>query len=364
MISTFPPTRCGVAEYTKALVDELRKNATVIVLSDRNCWRRGSFRIAFDVLAGTLREKPDIVHLQFEYLLFGKGEFALLLLLPFLLFRLLSLRVVVTMHSVIPLEILSRSFFEEHTHSGRFLTLKRLAVFLFTFLLCHFCVDAIIVHDSRSRQILISEYHLPYRNVVVIPHFVYRKRETPPADVCKSKLGFEGKTVIVQFGFVKPAKGIELAIKAIGILKERNVVLVVIGGLPLQTHPNPDAARYYERFVKHTREKGLPVVWTGFLPDQILPTYLNAADIFIFPCRDEAAGASGALNMVIPYGKKIIASRIAKFQSLPLVFFEPSDHRDLAEKLGETIKQASTTTYKGYELSQAALRHMSVYSNP
>lgn len=363
MISTFPPTRCGVAEYAKALADELRKNAAVTVLSDHNCWRRSSIKIPLNILVRTLREKPDIVHLQFEYLLFGKGEFALLLLLPLFLFRLLSLRVVVTMHSVIPSQILSRSFFEEHTRSARFLNLKRLAVFLFTLLLCYLCADAVIVHDPRSRQILISDYHLSRAYVVVIPHFAYRKPETPPAHICKKTLGLEGKTVIAQFGFVKPLKGIDLAIEAIRTLKERNAVLLIIGGLPLQTHPHPSAARYYERLVRHTRENDLPVVWTGFLPNENLPTYLNATDVFIFPCRDEASGASGALNTVISYGKKIIASRIPKFQNLPLVFFEPNDYRDLAEKLRETIKEASTTTYRGYELSEAALRHMSVYSN-
>jgi len=102
-------------------------------------------------------------------------------------------------------------------------------------------------------------------------------------------------------------------------------------------------------------------VWAGYVADDQLPLYLGAADVFVFPYRDEASGSSGALNTILPYGKAIVASCIPKFSGLQLFFFEPDNPHDLARKLKEAT-QVARAPLRGYELAQAIAEHFSIYA--
>ena len=265
------------------------------------------------------------------------------------------------MHSVIPSKILSPNFFQEYTQSSRLSRLKRFAVFIFTFLLCNICTDRIVAHTGHSKEILQRDYHVNPEKIRVIPHFSFEKGHSLSPLWCKRVLGLEGKIVLAQLGFIKPLKGIDLTIKAMEFLKNEKMILLVVGDLPPQSFKSEK--KYYEELVRYTRGRNLPVVWAGYVADDQLPLYLGAADVFVFPYRDEASGSSGALNTVLPYGKAIVASCIPKFSGLQLFFFEPDNPHDLARKLKEATQVARAPLLRGYELGRAAAEHFSMYAD-
>jgi len=231
---------------------------------------------------------------------------------------------------------------------------------MFTFLLCNICADRIVVHARNSKEILERDYHVNPEKIRVIPHFSFEKGQALSPLWCKRVLGLEGKIVIAQFGFIKPLKGIDLTIEAMGLLKNEKMILLVVGALPPQSFRSEK--EYYEKLVKYTQGRNLPVVWAGYIADDQLPLYLSATDVFVFPYRDEASGASGALNTVLPYGKAIVASRIPKFSDLQLFLFEPDNPHDLARKLKEATQVTGAHLLRRYELAEATAEHFSMYA--
>ncbi len=78
IISSYPPMRCGIGEYAKSLVDELRKRHEVIVIAaktegakDENqvirAWTRGGKSYHKEILEAVKQHGPfDIIEYQFE----------------------------------------------------------------------------------------------------------------------------------------------------------------------------------------------------------------------------------------------------------------------------------------------------------
>ena len=181
MVAPYPPPRSrhvygsGVASYTKNLVEALRnidpKSIEVHVVADyreglprlyidnniavHRVYNRGPLYV-FQVFRELCRIKPNITHIQHEYFLYGGLLTAALFPLLVALSRLISSKVVVTIHGVIPLKLLNDDEFrKENGIHGSALILK-LGLLLVTKLIALFS-SKVIVHEPFLKEYLVRD---------------------------------------------------------------------------------------------------------------------------------------------------------------------------------------------------------------
>ncbi len=312
ILSTYPPTECGIATYTKAIAQVcedyyLKNKIRIIALdSDNNKYSRNVIcQIKKDdaksyVEAAKKINKSDIevVSLQHEYGMFGgkDGKY----ILNFL--ENIKKPVVTTMHSVL------------ESHSEHRLELTKRIIDL---------SQALLVMTNASKRILTNYFDVKHKKIYVVPHGGPNIR--PQAkNITKQQFGFKNKTVLSTFGLINPGKGIEYAIKAINALPKiykEQIVYLVLG----VTHPQVklrDKEAYRDSLValvkKYKLENTIKFV-NKYLTYPELVNYLKASDIYLAPQLDLLQAVSGTLayaiccdNAIIstptPYAQEILAN--------------------------------------------------------
>jgi len=311
MVSTYPPTRCGVAYYTKELVSTLRsmcKSAQILVLSDRLTKNDPSY--PFLLLKRIIKNRPSIIHIQHEYLMYG---FYGVPLLPFTaILRFLGYPIVVTLHSVIPVQAMDKKFF--HRYGLPFLPVpaKKTAVILFTKLMCMLSF-AVIVHTKICERILREQYHIGEAKVHVVRHG-RRSFKIIPKEEAKQRLKLAGTNILLCAGFVKPDKGFEKAIEALKTPEFDGYNLIIAGAKPFKVTLLEN--QYVDYLHRLTRNLGLENRVTfieRFLDEEELQILFSAADVVYLPYKYEIAGASGIYCLARGFGKRIITSNVTRF---------------------------------------------------
>jgi glycosyltransferase involved in cell wall biosynthesis len=336
LVSSFPPTKCGIANYSAKLIEALNDvvdSRNVFVFAEATdhqleienpvnivrVWKRNSFRCFLSIFLHVMSKRVNIVHIQHEYLLYGESYYSgFFPVLPFLL-RIFGKKVVITMHSIIPRCFLKRSLFEKYGAGQKLVALKKLLTIVVTRLSGIFS-SKVIVHTGVARNTLIKDYGFAAEKIQVIPHgigldsFRYAGRDA------KRRLGLGGVNVLLFFGFIHSRKGVENALRALPkILKKYpNTRLIVTGACHRYLNSKGGAyINYLERLSESLQLRHFVQFTKKFIPDNDLPLYFAAADICILPYTEEGIiGASGALSMVASYGKPVVASKIYRFSDL------------------------------------------------
>jgi len=336
LISSFPPAKCGIANYSAKLVKALNdiidlRNVFVFAevtgyqmeignpVNVVRAWRRNSPQCFLSIFGHVMSKRVDIVHIQHEYLLYGgpytSGFFPVL---PLLL-RLFGKKVVITMHSIVPKCFLIWSFFEKYSASRKLVALKRFLTIAVTRLSGIFS-SRVIVHTEEAKNTLIKDYKITAEKIQVIPHgidlhnFRYNRKDA------KKRLGLDGVNVLLFFGFIHPRKGVENALKSLPkILKEYpNTRLIVAGACHRYLNLNRKTyLSYIERLSESLQLEHSVEFTKRFVPNDDLPLYFAAADICILPYTEEGIiGASGAFSMAASYGKPVVASKTYRFSDV------------------------------------------------
>ena len=162
-------------------------------------------------------------------------------------------------------------------------------------------VDKVIVHTATARRALALR-GIDDASITVIPHGPLKLRAVAlPEPVRDSRWTF------AMFGKIKPYKGLDILIEAIGQAAEglRGRARFVVAGAP---HMDMGAlqARINALGIADLLELRL-----GYLSDQDLAGLFEEADTFLFPYRQ--IDASGAYYMAKTQSKWIIASRVGVF---------------------------------------------------
>ncbi len=328
--------KSGVATYTPELVlhlAEICPHCELHIIADiegkpevlrqgritiHRCWKPGS-RFIFPVLREVAKIKPNIIHIQHEYFLYGGPLSALLLVILTAILRLLTLlrgpRIVLTLHGVIPLTSVNKSFLARH-----FINfppkLAKIAVLLITKPLI-LLSDKIVVHEEFQKDTLIHEYKAQSRKIVVIPHGV-RPLTLLNGRRARELIGITEGTIVLHFGYLARYKGIERLILAVARAKRHNkdLKLVVAGGLHPRLYSNPQ----YLKWVKKTLLGAKRILkdsfhFAGYIPSEKVPAYFSAADIIVLPYRD-VISSSGPLHHALSLGKPVIAPEIYEIPGL------------------------------------------------
>jgi glycosyltransferase involved in cell wall biosynthesis len=341
-ISTYLPTRCGIATYTDYLIKgirEIEKRREIKVLAEEGalyreeegfkvipCWRRDEdyVRPILDRL-----EDVDVVHIQHEYKIYGLDERLMRLL------ERIKQKKVVTIHCIRPAHFSKEGIIEEEFISR--ITER---------------VDKVVVHLPSQSSVL-ERFGVLMEKVICIPHGTEVTNEDKIYS--RKRLGLpQGGRILLSFGFVKPHKCLHILLDALSKISEkiRGVYLFVAGGLA----PNaPKEHREYAESIKRRigEFQGRIIYPERFFPNEDVPYILGASDIVLFPYYEEDRSASGSLHLAVGAGKPVIASRIPKFEELSWI----SDELLVLPYNSEGIAQVVIRLFEDKDFLEYVVKH-------
>lgn len=242
-----------------------------------------------------------MIHLQYEYFLYAEGIGALFVPLSLALLRLVgalrSVRVVITMHQVVPLSLVGPALSDQFFLRGVPSAFMRGSIILVTKILA-FSGDVLIVHLRSFASILSCDYGVGQSKIAVVPHGVTRRGIDP----------LPGRNVLF-FGFITPSKGIEALLKSFDDLSIPGARLMLVGG----RHRRDDG--YFEKIralVEQSPKVGL-ISLTGYVDEKNLAALFQDAAVVVLPYRSSFS-ASGALAHAMSYDKPIVVPPLGPFK--------------------------------------------------
>ncbi len=325
LVSTYPPTKCGIANYAKNLVTALREEGiTVTVLAEssqddtaevgtRHCWNRKGNWVA-DLVEQLAQLQPDVVHFQHEEAILGQDARLSTLLRSV---RELGIATLVTLHSVYSgvLGVPGIRF------SGR--QFQR-------FIGEH--ADLIIVHQIDGCEDLLLNQGVAGEKVLVIPHGTSMLTLKDKSDA-RVELGLSEHTpLILAIGFIHKKKGLHTLVHALPrVLQHIPKVQLLIAG---SFRERPWDILYNRRL----RRDIAPAIANqsidlreDFHSAASMNTMLAAADLLALPYQQKYGSASGILHMALGAGAPVLCANGYKFaeakrawgQAHPTFFPEP-----------------------------------------
>jgi glycosyltransferase involved in cell wall biosynthesis len=301
-LGSFPPRECGIATFTKDVVDSFDTafgmTSGVVAIDepggeDRTYPKNVVARLTQDDPASYLRvarainaHPAELLDIQHEYGLFGGPDGSWLLDL----LEHVSKPVVVSLHTVLP----------EPKDSHRSVARR----------LCE-RVDAVVVLSQTGKDILGSVYGVDPAKVHVIHHGVPDVPFRPTHDA-KAALGYSGRLVVSTFGLISRGKGLEYGIDAMrSVVAEHPEALYLILG---QTHPSVrrhEGESYRAELLERVRSYGLQnnvLLVDKYLEFNELLRYLSATDVYLTPYLNPVQIVSGTLAYAVGLGKAIVST--------------------------------------------------------
>jgi polysaccharide biosynthesis protein PslF len=301
-MGSFPPRECGIATFTKDVVDsfdravhtsseiiaidepggEVRQYGPEVVARLQQD-RRESY---LDIAAIVNAHPAQVLNIQHEFGLFGgeRGEWLIDLL------RAVEKPVALTLHTVLPEpdEVMLRVTRE----------------------LCRYATVAVVLSET-GRDLLARVYHIDPDRVRVIHHGV---PDVPfrGTDGAKASFGIGQRMVISTFGLINRGKGLEYAIEAVRAVVARHpeTLYLILG----ETHPvvrRQEGESYRESLQQMVRSFGLQnnvQLIDKYLDFDELVSYLEATDIYLTPYLNPTQIVSGTLAYAVGCGKAIVST--------------------------------------------------------
>jgi glycosyltransferase involved in cell wall biosynthesis len=168
---------------------------------------------------------------------------------------------------------------------------------------------SIIVSTPTEKEDYVRDYDISGDKLKIIPPGVDTTRFAP-GDKEKSLIliGMPKKRIIFSLSRIDSRKGLDLLIRAAGRVMEHveDIVLVIGGG---SKDMGEDEKEVLTGLKGIAGDMGIldKVLFTGYLPDDIVPAYYSAAEMFIVPSRYEPFGLTILESMSV--GTPVIATK-------------------------------------------------------
>lgn len=293
MLSTYPPTQCGLASFSNALVGALRSASDRVgVVSvvdsydpsiDRDVdhqWVRG--QLGGSAAAAAALNCHDVAIVQHEYGIFGGRDGADVLDVA----RRLRVPTIAVLHTVLVTPTpRQRAILEE---------------------LAGECA-MVVTMTQTARQRLIDHYVVDPSAIRVIPHGAADNRR-----IGNTHHPVGAAPVILTWGLIGEGKGIEWAIEAMSRLRDLRPVprYWVVG----ETHPRVlerHGERYRDSLVRRSHELGLAhsVHFDArYLAKPELHRLVQQADVVLLPYDSREQVTSGVLIEAVTAGKPVVST--------------------------------------------------------
>ena len=290
MISTYPPTQCGIATFARSLssaMNRLGQDVRILRLADEASGAAGPMVIGDH---GSTRDIPrsaqvlnghDAVILQHEFGIYPgeDGEGVLDLLAE------ITVPVISILHTV----------GERPTYRQRRILQSLM-----------YASDAVVVLSNAALDALQRTYDVPSERTLVIPHGAPDVRGSYRPD------GVRMRPRILTWGLLSEGKGIEWGITALSLLRDVDPMpdYYVVG----QTHPKVaarDGHRYRHELGEMARRLGVADrvhFVDGYLDNNGLTKLITSADMYLLPYDTREQVTSGVLSEAMVAGGPVIAT--------------------------------------------------------
>ncbi|KGO81630.1 glycosyl transferase family 1 [Flavobacterium beibuense F44-8] len=310
VVTSFPPSKVTLNEYGYHLVKNfVNKNdiTELLLLTDKTkalkqldfdnshkvkvneCWSFNSYLSFFTILKTILKERPDAVLFNLQFLKFGSKKIpaAMGLMLPMLL-RLIGISTIVLLHNIMEEVDLTKAGFSKGGLQ------KKIYSFIGTNLTkCLLKSDRVAVTIQKYVETLNEKYKAA--NVTLIPHGSFEMVKSPNFDLQ------QGPKKIMAFGKFGTYKKVEIMIEAAQQLRERinEEIEVVIAGTD-----SPNTPGYLDSVQKkYSHVKG--ITFTGYVEENDVERIFTESTVVVFPYT-ATTGSSGVLHQAGSYGKAVV----------------------------------------------------------
>jgi polysaccharide biosynthesis protein PslF len=291
VLSTYPPTQCGLATFAAALIAHLPgpgDQVAVVRVLDEPAPRPAS-EVVHDLVAGSVASAAaaadvlnsfDVVIVQHEYGIYGgaDGQDVVSLL------EALYVPTIVVLHTVLA----------KPTPRQRAILDGVIAA-----------AGAVVTMTWTARSRLLDSYGSSPEKVFVIPHGAADNRVTAASPRAAGP-------VVLTWGLLGPGKGIEHAIDAMAMLRGRGLYAdYQVAG---QTHPrvlDRDGEAYRQALIARARGRGVAdrVHFDArFLPTAALGQLIGSADVVLLPYDSLEQVTSGVLIEAVAAGKPVVST--------------------------------------------------------
>jgi glycosyltransferase involved in cell wall biosynthesis len=310
VVTAFPPSKVTLNEYGYHLVKNFVQKEEVselVLITDKTsepkqldfensqkvsvneCWEFNSYANIFTIVKAVLKEKPDAVLFNLQFVKFGDKKIpaALGLLLPMIL-KLLGCNTVVLLHNIMEQVDLANAGFTSNKIA------QKVYNFIGTTLTsCILKADVVAVTINKYVDILTAKYKTA--NVTLIPHGSF---ETP------KNVSFDlpnGPKKIMAFGKFGTYKKVEILIEAVELIRQTSnePIEVVIAGTDSPNTPG------YLQSVKEKYAHVEGITFTGYVEENDVERIFTESAIVAFPYTS-TTGSSGVLHQAGSYGKAVV----------------------------------------------------------
>lgn len=340
VVTSFPPSKVTLNEYGYHLVKNfVNKNdiTELLLLTDKTkapkqldfensdkvkvneCWSFNSYLSFFTILKTILKERPDAVLFNLQFLKFGSKKIpaAMGLMLPMLL-RLVGISTIVLLHNIMEEVDLTKAGFSKGGLQ------KKIYSFIGTNLTkCLLKSDRVAVTIQKYVETLNEKYKAA--NVTLIPHGSFEMVKSPNFDPQP------GPKKIMAFGKFGTYKKVEIMIEAAQQLRKRinEEIEVVIAGTD-----SPNTPGYLDSVQKkYSHVKG--VTFTGYVEENDVERIFTESTVVVFPYT-ATTGSSGVLHQAGSYGKAVVMpdlgdlALLVEDEGYKGEFFNPTSSSSLA----------------------------------
>lgn len=290
ILSTYPPTACGLATFSAALAGGLAVNgaeANVVRIADGSASRDA--RIVGELVNGSptsvaasaaLLNRSDVAVIQHEYGIYGGADGG---------------EVVDVMSGLqIPSIVVAHTVLKDPTSHQRSVLVAIVAL-----------ADQVVVMSDAASHRLCLGFDVDPRKVAVIAHGATVFTTIPSAPR-------PSRPTLLTFGLLGPGKGIERVIEAMGSLHDLAVrPRYLVAG---RTHPKvlaADGEAYRNARIQQARRRGVAAS-VSFDPNyrdvQSLTALVASADVVVLPYDSTDQVTSGVLVDAIAAGRPVVAT--------------------------------------------------------
>ena len=291
-LSTFPPTQCGLATFTTALMASLVRPGvdTARVVQSVEDLRAVAPPVVGNLVAGDevsarrtaeLLGRCDVAVVQHEYGIYGgpDGDEVLGVL------QALDVPTILVLHTVLS---------DPSPHQREVLEAAAAAS------------DAIVTMAQTPRRRLARGYEIDMAKVHVIPH------GAPPLPAVAARDEANHRPTVLTWGLIGPGKGIEWGIEAMADLRDlRPLPRYVVAG---ETHPKVREHHgevYREALLARAHRLGITDMVTfqdGYLDPATLAGLVAGSDVVLLPYDSTDQVTSGVLVEAVAAGLPVVAT--------------------------------------------------------
>jgi glycosyltransferase involved in cell wall biosynthesis len=348
VVTAFPPSKVTLNEYGYHLVKNfVQKNEVteLVLITDKTtepkqldfenshkisvneCWEFNSYINIFTVVKAVLKEKPDAVLFNLQFVKFGDKKIpaALGLLLPMVL-KILGCNTVVLLHNILEQVDLCNAGFASNKIA------QKIYNFIGTSLTsCLLKADMVAVTINKYVEVLNAKYKSD--NVTLIPHGSFETPQSPNFDLPA------GPKKVMAFGKFGTYKKVEILIEAIQKIRETNndPIELVIAGTDSPNTPG------YLQSVKERYAHVPGITFTGYVEENQVEKIFSESAIVAFPYTS-TTGSSGVLHQAGSYGKAVVMpdlgdlALLVKDEGYKGEFFNPGSVLSLANAISSILE--------------------------